>query len=63
MDLSAYLLAGVNNVPDSSTANVVSGMIKELDSNKNVVFEWHASDHFLFDEVVTNVWNNPNTVD
>ena len=63
MDLSSYPLFGVNNVPGSATATVLSGVIQEQDPGKNVVFEWHASDHFIFDEVDEAWLTNPNLVD
>jgi hypothetical protein len=63
MDLSSYYLFGPNNVPGSATANVICGVIQELDSNKNVVFEWHAKDHFLFEDVDEAWLINPNNVD
>lgn len=63
MDLSPYPLFGLNNVPGSATATVLSGVIQEQDPGKNVVFEWHASNHFLFDDVDEAWLTNPNLVD
>lgn len=63
MDLSSYFLFGQNNFPGSATATVQSVVIQELDVNKNVVFEWHAIDHFNFTDVDKAWLTNPNVVD
>lgn len=51
MDLSAYNLFLGNGSPGSTTATVKAGVIQEQDANKQVVFEWHAKDHFSFADV------------
>jgi len=51
MDLSNHFVFMGNNSPGSANATLVSGIIQELDENKNVVFEWHAVDHFNIDDV------------
>ncbi len=64
MDLSGYNLFGLNHTnPGSSTANVRCGIVLELDENKNVIFEWHAKDHYDFEDIDISFCNNPNTVD
>ncbi len=50
MDLSSYYWKGQFG---SQNAHVRSGVIQEQDANRNVVFEWHAADHFLFDDADT----------
>ncbi|MBL0341785.1 MAG: aryl-sulfate sulfotransferase [Bacteroidetes bacterium] len=34
-----------------------------MDENKNVIFEWHAKDHYDFEDIDISFCNNPNTVD
>jgi len=41
------------NFHATDTSKVTGGIVLELDRNKNVVFEWHAKDHFAFDDVDT----------
>jgi len=63
MDLSAYAWFKPTGAHGSNVANVKCNVIQELDSAKNVVFEWHCSDHFAFADV-DSVWlSNPFTVD
>ncbi len=50
MDLSKF---SWKNSFGSDTATVRCGIIQELDEKKEVVFEWHAKDHFAFDDVDT----------
>ncbi len=61
MDLSAYPF--FNGNPGSPNASVKSGVIQELDADKNVVFEWHCADHYDFADVDPNTLNNPVNVD
>ncbi len=64
MDLSTYNLFGINHTnPGSATADVTCGIVLELDQNKNVIFEWHAKDHYNFEDVDITWCGNPNTVD
>lgn len=63
MDLSGYHLFLGNNSPGSATATVECGLIQELDSAKNLLWEWHMADHFDFLETDTTRLNNPNEVD
>ncbi|HRH64784.1 MAG TPA: aryl-sulfate sulfotransferase [Bacteroidia bacterium] len=63
MDLSAYPWFNNNGSPGSSMAVVRSGVIQEQDANKNVVFEWHAANYFLFADVDTTRLNSPSNVD
>jgi hypothetical protein len=63
MDLSGYNYFNHNGSPGSPNANVTADVIQELDSNKNVVFEWHALTHFQFDDVDEFWLNSPNNVD
>ncbi len=51
MDLSSYHMFLNNGTPGSSNATVRALVVQELDSAKNVVFEWHSIDHFAFDDV------------
>ncbi len=50
-DLSGYQMFLGNGTAGSINAIVKAGVVQELDSNKNVVFEWHSADHFDFDDV------------
>lgn len=43
MDLSAYTFDG--GVPGSATTNCKGFVIRELDSAKNIVFEWNSNNH------------------
>lgn len=63
MDLSAYHYFSNNGSPGSAAATVKTGLLQELDQNKNLVFEWHAKDHFSFDDVDSTFLSDPNTVD
>ncbi len=64
MDLSAYNYFGPNNnLPGSTTANVRSVVVQELDAAHNVVFEWHAADHFAFADVDPRFLQGPFNVD
>jgi len=62
-DLSSYSMFLGNGTPGSSAATVRAGVVQELDTNKNVVFEWHAIDHFSFDDVDEFFLTNPSNVD
>lgn len=60
-----YLLLGVDSVtvdlsqynwkgsPGKKNTLMLSAVIQEQDANKNVVFEWHARDHFKFTDADT----------
>lgn len=71
MDLRKYALFMHRNLPGSAHARVKCGVIQELDRQRNVVFEWHAKDHFAFSDVqpfflddTANVdWTHFNAVD
>jgi hypothetical protein len=63
MDLSKYHLFRHNGTAGSAKAWVTCGVIQEQDKNKSVVFEWHAKDHFGFDDVDSCYLNSPDTVD
>jgi len=63
MDLSAYNVFNHLQHAGSSTAQVISAVIQELDKNKNVVFEWHCKDHFEFMDVDTFYLSDPTKVD
>lgn len=63
MNLSAYPFFNQNGSPGSPNATVKSGVIQELDADKNVVFEWHAADHFDFGDVDPRQLNSPVNVD
>ncbi len=63
MDLSSFNMFSGNGSPGSDTAIVTSGVIQELDENKNVIFEWHAWQYYTFDDVDEAFLNNPITVD
>lgn len=49
-DLSQFNWKGK---PGNKNDVLQSAVIQELDSSKNVVFEWHCKDHFQFDEADT----------
>lgn len=51
MDLSAYRFIAKSEAPGSKRAQVIASVIQELDENKKLVFEWHAKDHFQFNDV------------
>lgn len=51
MDLSAYRFIAKSDAPGNKRAQVISSVIQELDENKKLVFEWHAKDHFQFNDV------------
>ncbi len=51
MDLSSYPLFLHNGTIGSANAIVKGYVLQELDSAKNIVFEWHALDHYAFDDV------------
>lgn len=63
MDLSSYFVFGPSMNPGSTTATVKSIIVQELDTAKNVVFQWHASSHFNFIDVDPAWLYNPNLVD
>ena len=50
-DLSKYFTDG--ETPDSVPVLVRWETIQELDENRNVIFEWHAKDHFQLDDIDT----------
>jgi hypothetical protein len=50
MDLSSYYWDGHYG---NASADVRCGVIQEQDANHNVVFEWHAKDHFNFTDADT----------
>lgn len=63
MNLTAYPFFNQNGSPGSPNAIVKSGVIQELDAAKNVVFEWHAADHYDFGDVDEKQLDNPVNVD
>jgi len=63
MDLSAYAWFKPTGTHGSANASVICNVIQEQDSNKNVVFEWHAKDYFSFTDVDSTWFSNPNLVD
>jgi len=63
MDLSGYPYFNHNGSPGSKTALVTCGLIQEQDKNKNVVFEWHARDHYAFDDVDSTDLSSTTNVD
>lgn len=63
MDLSAYHYFYHNGTPGSPNATVRGHVIQELDSNKNLLWQWNAFDHFLFDDVNPYWLYDPNVVD
>jgi len=62
-DLSQYPYFKMNGSIGSKNATVICGVIQELDKSKNVVFEWHAIDHYDFGDVDSFYLNNPAGVD
>jgi hypothetical protein len=63
MDLSAYAWFKPTGSHGGSVASVKCNVIQELDTNKNVVFEWHTKDHFSFADADSAWFSNPNVVD
>jgi hypothetical protein len=63
MDLSAYAWFKPAGTHGSTTASVICNVIQEQDSNKNVVFEWHAKDYFSFTDADSTWFSNPDLVD
>ncbi len=56
MDLSTvYWFGNSHNQPGSPTATVKTGVIQELDPQKNVVWEWHTNRNFDFRDA-DSVW-------
>ncbi len=51
MDLSSYPIFLHNGTAGSANAIVKGYVLQELDSAKNIVFEWRALDHYAFDDV------------
>ncbi len=47
----------------SDTASIRCAVIQELDTNRNVVFEWHAKDHFEITDIDTTYINSMKLVD
>lgn len=50
MDLSSYKLFRYKKIAGSRNAIVTSGVIQEIDTAGKLVFEWHAKDHYKFDD-------------
>jgi hypothetical protein len=63
MNLSAYAWFQPTGTHGNSTAQVKCNVIQEQDTNKNVVFEWHAKDYFDFADADSLWFANPNIVD
>lgn len=63
MDLSSYHYFHHNGSAGSATAIVISNIIQELDTAKNVVFEWHSKNHFQFADVDPFFLNSATNVD
>lgn len=63
MDLSAYSFFQNGNASGSDTATVESVVIQELSADQDLLWEWHAADHFNFLDGDTTRFNNPNVVD
>lgn len=62
-NLSSYNMFLQNGTPGSTNATVRAGVVQELDSAKNIVFEWHSIDHFNFEDVDEFFLNDVSTVD
>ena len=63
MNLSSYHMFNQNGSPGSTSASVKCGVIQELDANRNVVFEWHAKDHYGFDDADAGYFFSPMNVE
>ena len=63
MDLSGYTCFQNGTAAGSPTAIVEAAVIQELNAAQDLVWEWHAIDHFDFLDVDTTRLNNPNNVD
>jgi hypothetical protein len=62
-DLMKYRLFSKKNQPGSDTATVKSNVIQEINNQRKVVFEWHAWDHYNFDDIDTAYLKEPHNVD
>jgi hypothetical protein len=63
MDLSSYNMFNQVGDPGSANATVTAGVLQELDSNHNVVWEWHSINNFNFDDVDEFFLNDSTHVD
>ncbi len=63
MNLTSYHWFNGNGSPGNSNANVLCGVIQELDENKNAVFTWKAVDHYQFADVQEQWLFSPAVVD
>ncbi|MEO8146004.1 MAG: aryl-sulfate sulfotransferase [Bacteroidia bacterium] len=63
MDLSAYHFFKKNGTAGSTSALVTGSVIQELDSNKNLLFEWRTLDHLPFNSVDTFYMGSNTVVD
>ncbi len=63
MNLSSYHYFNHNGSAGSPNATVTGSIIQELDSAKNILFEWHTLSHFQFDDVDEFWLNSPVNVD
>jgi hypothetical protein len=63
MDLTSYHYFNHNGSIGSPNATVTGNVIQELDSNKNLVFEWSTFEHFLFSDVSVYWLSDPSIVD
>ncbi|MCC7231949.1 MAG: aryl-sulfate sulfotransferase [Bacteroidia bacterium] len=50
-NLSGYHMFLGNNSPGAVNGVIRAGVVEELDSAKNVVYEWRAIDHYNFEDV------------
>ena len=64
MNLNSYHIFGsMHTVAGSTNASVKCGVVQEQDANHNVVFEWHAKDHYSFGDVDPQYMGSPTNVD
>jgi hypothetical protein len=63
MNLTSYNMFFHIGAPGHPNALVTCGVVQEIDSLDNVVFEWHSKDHFTFDDADEFFLNNPAVVD
>ena len=63
MDLTPYHLPDVNGYRWGHNEKVKCGVFQELDQNKQVIFEWHAKDHYDFTDADETYFEGPGTLD
>lgn len=63
MDLTSYHYFNHNGSIGSPNATVTGNIIQELDTGKNLIFQWSTFDHFMFSDVSIFWLSDPSLVD